>query len=139
MKNLGIILMVAVLAIVSCNSGNKTNGESSYKYVEKKAALNSELEKRIGSWAEEGKECYGVVVFNGQEFETTGKTVKAKIVRIKADSLKMKALETVNLTETTGCSKLGIKYGDTWWEVEGDLFQTQEEAEQFLSDKGWAE
>ncbi len=62
--------------------------------------------------------------------------MKAKVTTILSDSIKMKALEAVSLAEVKGCTKMGLAKGETWWETEGDLFKTREEALKWLGDRG---
>jgi hypothetical protein len=84
----------------------------------------------------EGITCYGVVVGIDKDGKPLyGKPVKAKVVNIKGNEVKMKALESVSLAEVKGCTKMGIKKNETWIEKEADLFQTEEEAINFLKQK----
>ena len=63
--------------------------------------------------------------------------MKTTIVRIASDSVKVKALEEVNLAKIKGCNKQGVSPGYTWWEKDGDLYQTREEADNYLKSKDW--
>lgn len=135
MKHLFSILTFSVFALfISCNSSNKSNPDEIYEYVEETAELNDFLKQKIGDWAEEGVICYGVVVLiDSDGTAKDGAPVKSRILRIKSDSIKMKSLEDINLSEFSGCDKIGISRGEKWWETEGDLFNSLEEAEAFLS------
>ncbi len=135
MKQLfSILFLLVTTLLISCNPSSSKKPDSAYNYKEENIVLNEKLQQRIGDWAEEGKVCYGLVVLvNPQGVYEDGAVVKARIQRIKSDSVKMKSLETINLAEVEGCSKMGISAGDTWWETEGDLFQTREDAEKYLS------
>lgn len=88
--------------------------------------------------AEKDVECYGIVVGYFADGSTLGKSVKCRVVAIKPDKIKMKTIESVSLLPGEGCDKMGLSYGDTWWEEEGDIFRTREEAEAYIRDKGWA-
>ncbi len=134
MKHLFSILIFSVCTLfISCNSSSKSNPDETYEYIEETVELNDFLKQRIGDWAEEGLICYGVVVLVDSDGTIKdGAPVKSKIVRIKSDSIKMKSLEDINLSEVSGCDKIGISRGENWWETEGDLFKTREEAEAFL-------
>jgi hypothetical protein len=135
------IFLVAILASFLTNCNNSPKPKQVVKEpatVEEEGKLNDVLQKRIGSWAKEGAACYGLVVLtNNKRIVQYGKSVKTVIVRIKSDSLKVKLLENVTLAPKKDCKQIGMNEGDTWWEREGDLFQTQEEAENFLKSKGW--
>jgi hypothetical protein len=139
MRKLNLVLFLsAIMVFSSCNMNKESGNEVMYEYDEEKTELSVELKNRIGSWAEEGKVCYGCVVsVDGSGIPILGKVVKAKILKIKGDSLKMKALESVSVAEgeQEGCSKMGLSKGETWWETDGDLFQTKDEAEAFLNKK----
>lgn len=134
-KGISIFILVLTIAISGCNSPGEEN--VTYEYNAADTELSAELRAKIGDWAQEGVDCYGVVVgLDANGISQNGVPVKAKIVRIKKDKIKMKALETINIGPEEGCSKMGITYGQTWWELEGDLFQTIEEAEVFLRELG---
>ncbi len=138
--NLPIALIFCAFLISSCsNSGEKSANLSAVKeqISAKETPLNPQLSEKIGNWLDKGVECYGIVVTTFQDGRTIGKSVKSKVMSIASDRIKMKALENVSLMESIGCDKMGLSYGDTWWEKDGDLFQTREEADQYLKDKGW--
>ncbi len=101
------------------------------------AKLNPDLEAKLGSWLKKDVECYGIVVGYFADGSTLGKSVKCRVVAIKPDKIKMKTIESVSLLQGEGCDKMGLAYGDTWWEEEGDIFRTREEAEAYIRDKGW--
>ena len=141
MKKAIIILSAWTILVSSCadNSGSgKVTASTTSSGQSSDAVLNSELQKKVGSWVEKGVECYGIVIVNFNDGRTIGKPVKCKVVTIKPDKIRMKTVESVNLMESEGCNKLGLAYGDTWWEEEGDIFRTREEAEAYLVQKGWA-
>jgi len=136
-KWISVIALLLVVAISGCNSEGGSKEESSYEYEEPSTELNAELKAKIGDWAKEGVECYGVLVaIDASGIPQYGMPIKAKIVRMKASKIKMKALESVNMGPKEGCSKMGMSYGESWWEVEGELFQTKEEAEAYLRKQG---
>jgi len=134
MKYLFLSTILAVIMMLSaCNSSNKSSPETTYEYVEEKYELNDMLKQKIGDWAEEGVVCYGLIVLKHEDGTLDyGVPVKSKILRIKSDSIKMKSLEKINLGDNSSCSQMGISYGQKWWESEGDIFKTKEEAEAFL-------
>ena len=135
MKHLISLIVIAFFILsISCNSGRKTDSDEIYNYVENTAELNDLLKERIGEWAEEGLICYGILVLIDTDGTIQeGAVIKAKILRIKSDSIKMKSLESINLREVVDCDKLGISKGETWWESEGDLFLEIGDAEEFLA------
>ncbi len=141
MRNTFTILALSAFIFIftSCNSNHQkiSNSKDTYQYVEKKAELTGILKQKVGSWAKEGEICYGVMVATNSKGKAEyGKPVKAKIINIESDRIKMKSLEDINLGEKKGCSKLSVSSGTTWWEKDGDLFKTKEEAISFLKKKG---
>jgi uncharacterized protein YwlG (UPF0340 family) len=128
-----IIISVAVIvAFQSCNSSNRSKEIEKYQYSESKVELNEMLNKKVGSWIKEGSECYGLVMMVDKDGNVQAiKELKALVLIIQNDKIKMKALEEVSLAPKAGCSKMGLSKGETWWEEEGDLFQTREEAVAF--------
>lgn len=118
------------LSFTGCNNAAQRSEEvASYTYEEEKVEMNNQLKAVIPAWVKEGTICYGLVVQIDQEKNPVkGKPVKAKVVQIGKDAVKMKALETVSLVEFEGCSKMGISKGETWDENEGDLYLNKEEA-----------
>ncbi|MCG6186766.1 hypothetical protein [Maribellus maritimus] len=138
MKNLiSILTLVSIVVFSACNSKNKSDEIANYAYEEKTAELNKELQNKVGDWIEKGSVCYGLVVaIDGSGTPKHGKPVKAKVVRISDDEIKMKALEKINIGPKEGCSEMGISRGETWMEKDGELFQTKDEAVTYLKDKG---
>ena len=134
-----IFLMSAILVLAACNRNRESGNEVMYEYEEEIGELSPELKEKIGTWAEVGSVCYGCVVSVDQYGNyMIGKPVKAKILRFKGDSVQMKALEAVSVAEgeIEGCTKMGLARGETWWETEGDLFNSREEAEKYLRELG---
>jgi hypothetical protein len=133
-------LASAIILMASC-SGNKkeqpANSTTTVKPGQTEVVFNEKLQAKIGSWVKQGTECYGIVIAELVDKKTIGKSVKCKIIALKPDMIKLKTLESINLMESRGCDKLGLSYGDTWWEEEGDLFKTREEADAYLKEKGW--
>lgn len=134
MKNVPtLIAFVAMILVVSC-SGNK-DPEVVYEYQEKTYELSDELQEKIGSWAEEGMSCYGILALVDKEgVIQEGSVIKARILRFNGDSVKMRSLESKQLREVEGCDQMGISRGETWWETEGDIYRTEEEAKARLDE-----
>lgn len=130
MKNHVLTLAFALpLFLFSCNSSKKPNEVASYSYEEEKIEMSAELKEKMPEWVEEGKICYGLVIqLTEDEKPAKGKPIKAKVVQIGKDAVKMKALETVNVAEVEGCTKMGISKGETWDESDGDFYLTREDA-----------
>lgn len=138
MRNLfSLFVLVLVSIVLGCNTKNKSAEVATYKYTEKQAETNSELKRKIGDWLENGIECYGLVVaVNTQNIEERGKPVKAKVLNIAGNEVKMEALENVNIAASEDCPMMGLSIGETWMEKEGELFKTKEEAVAYLKSKG---
>ena len=141
MRKIFTILVFSIFLIIftGCNSNRSKadNSKNTYTYVEKKVELTGVLKQKVGNWAKEGEVCYGVVVATNSKGKAEyGKPVKAKIIKIESDRIKMKSLEDIDLGEKKGCSKLSFSSGITWWEKDGDLFKTKGEAISFLKKKG---
>ncbi len=135
MRKFGIIsfIIIAAVAFQSCNTKNKSKEIANYQATETKLQLNEVLQKKVGSWIQEGMDCYGVIIASDADGNVRGmKAVKAKVLIIQNDKIKMKALEDVSVAPKEGCSKLGISKGETWWEEDGDLFQTREQALEYI-------
>lgn len=133
------LLIVLFLATSCTNTGRdqKVTASESPAAIKSDAKLNPDLEAKLGSWLKKDVECYGIIVGYFADGSTLGKSVKCRVVAIKPDKIKMKTIESVSLLPGEGCDKMGLAYGDTWWEEEGDIFRTREEAEKYISDKGW--
>jgi hypothetical protein len=138
MKQLASIILVAIFAgsILSCGSGNKSKQIKEYKYTEEKVAVTGVLQKKVGPWIKEGMTCYGIVILTDKSGNPRKiKEIEAKVVSIQPDKIKMKALEDLALASIEGCDKTGIKTGESWDELEGDLFQTRAEAIDFIDSR----
>jgi hypothetical protein len=139
MKKQAFTLMMALIIFLGgCHSRNRSEEIKNYAFQEENATLNETMHGKVGSWVEEGTVCYGLVVLVSTEGKILrGLPVKSKVVSITSDSLKMKAMENVSLAAVKGCKKMGLSKGEIWWETQGDLFKTKEEAEAYLKGKGW--
>ena len=132
-----LVILGTSLCIISCNSSKNSEEIASYTYQEKEIAMSDALLVKIPAWVEEGRICYGLVVQVTKENKSvSGKPVKAKVVQIDENSVKMKALETVILFEGTDRNLKGINKGQIWDEKEGDLFLTSDEAVEMLENMG---
>jgi len=139
-KQLTALLALGIICLAGCTNKNRSEEIKNYSYQEKSAVLNEKIKLKVGDWVQEGTVCYGLVTLVNIDREVLkGAPVKSKIMVFSADSIKMKALETVNLSPVKGCKKMGISRGETWWETEGELFKTKEEANVYLKGKGWLE
>ncbi len=133
-KFLFIIPFLSVL-IFACNSSNKRS-DVVYKYIEKVPELSEAMRAKIGDWAEEGLTCYGLMVLvNGNGEIQDGAVIEARIIQFNGDSIKMRSMESLSLKKVEGCDKKGISRGQIWWETDGEIFQTKEEAQDLLDSK----
>lgn len=134
-KYLSLIAFACLLVIFSCTRKPDDAGVI-YDYVEETEEMSDALKAKIGTWAEEGTECFGILALvdgNGEIQE--GSVIKAKLLRFVGDSVKMKSLVNLKLREVEGCDKMGISRGETWWETEHDIYQTEEEAAKILAER----
>lgn len=131
MKLRAILIPLIILSFFSCKNKSKSKEIADYKYSSE-IQLNETLQKRVGSWIKEGDICYGILAATDTDGEIVrARLIKAKVSVIRTDAIKMRALESVTIAPQNGCTKMGLEKGDTWWEKEGDLFQTKEEAFEF--------
>ena len=129
--------MILITSCVNRNEGGRVRASDTTQEIKAGGTLNEELQAKVGSWLKKDVECYGIVVGYFADGSTLGKSVKCRVVAIKSDKIKMKTIESVSLLPGEGCDKMGLAYGDTWWEEDGDIFRTREEAEAFIESKGW--
>lgn len=133
MKIKSLLISISLLALISCNTKHKSEEIASYSYSAN-VKLTKVLYDRVGTWIEEGLDCYGCIAMYDDDGNIIGaKPISAKTLVITEKAIKMKALETVSLAPKIGCTKLGLEKGDTWWENKGDLFQTKEEAVAYIN------
>jgi len=128
-----IFAVISIYIFQACTPKKKSKEIEQYKNTDTKVQLNEKLQQKVGSWIREGMDCYGIVIAADQDGSIRSiKEIKAEVVLLRNDKIKMKALEKVSLAPKAGCNKMNILKGDTWWEEEGDLFRTQEEARKFI-------
>ena len=131
-----IIILIIIVSFLGCGNKKKSSEVAGYTYTEKSAPDAPSALKIAGDWVKEDAECYGLLVAVDKEGrQIHGKPIKAKVVKISVNEIKMKALESVSLAEVKGCTKMGLSKGDTWEEKEGDLFPTKDDAIAFLKEK----
>jgi hypothetical protein len=133
--------LLLFLAVGCSNNGSdkdkQSNALDEAYILSEDESLNDKLDAKVGDWVEKGKECYGIVIAPMGDGKVLAGSVKAKVMIVKPDRFKMKALEKVSLMDEVGCNQLSIKYGETWWEEEGDLFLSRQEAVDKINEKGW--
>jgi hypothetical protein len=126
----GILLL---LNLANCNQSDKTKILEQYKYEENTGNSNRLVDKKMDAWLKEGITCYGIVmIFSNDGRPVRAKEVKAKVLSIQPDRIKMEALENVFLNQVKGCTKYSIVEGEVWDEIEVELFQTKEEAIRYI-------
>ncbi|HNU77907.1 MAG: hypothetical protein WBK43_02285 [Prolixibacteraceae bacterium] len=131
-----LLLLCVLFLAASCGKKKRSEEIKNYAYQEESVELNPQLKAKL-DWIKEGTVCYGLVVGIQKDGTfTRGLPVKSKVLAFTKDSIKMKALEAVSIGEVEGCARMGLKRGETWWESEGDLFRTKEEAEEWLAERG---
>lgn len=127
------VIFIGVVVLSACRSNNREKEIAGYHYEAVDTGLNGQLKTKVGTWIEEGAVCYGILVLpNENGLPKKMKEMKARVVLLAHDQIKMKSMEDIVLAPVEGCSKMGIRKGETWWEKEGELFQTREEAIAFI-------
>ena len=118
------------LFLLSCDNSKKSNEVATYTYEEEQVEMNQELKAAIPDWVEVGKVCYGLVVQVDSETKEPlrGQPVRAKVVQIGENAVKMKSLETIMIAQTARCNRQLIDKGEVWDEMEGDLYLTRQDA-----------
>ena len=127
------IALALLTSISSCTNRDRSKTLEQYSYKAGDVVLNEKLQGKVGEWIKEGMTCYGIVILNDENgIPQKLKEVKAKVITIQSDKIKMKSLEDIALAPVEGCSKIGIKKGETWWETDGELYQSKEAAINFI-------
>ena len=133
---LNIAAILLLLNMCGCEQRDKSKILAKYKYDESISAANEIIQKKLGSWVKEGILCYGIVVVHDESNKPIRvKEVRAKVMSIEPDKITMRALENVMMSQVKGCNKYSIREGEDWNELEGDLFQTKEDAIKFIDTK----
>lgn len=147
-KSIKILSLVMFsISLIGCGTGKKGSSEAKnnnfYDQVlndpttlskeSDKAEPNGKLKEKVGSWVKEGLVCYGLVVATNKDGrEVYARPVKARIIKIEDDRIKMETLEDINLGEKGGCSKMNFTSGSTWWETAGEIFKDRQDAIEYL-------
>lgn len=138
MKQLILIIagVLLLLNISGCVQSDKSKILAQYKYDESKIITNEVIPHKLDSWVKEGVTCYGIVIVNDESgLPIRIKEVNAKVISIQSDKIRMRSLEDIVAGPIKGCTKFSIRNGEDWDEIEGDLFQTKEEAIKFIDTK----
>ena len=135
-----LILIIAViflmLNISGCSQGDKSKILEKYKYDESIGVPTELVRNKIGVWVKEGVICYGIVVVHDESGKPVRvREVRAKVISIEPNKIRMRSLENITMAQVKGCNKYSITVGEDWDELEGDLFQTKEEAIKFIDAK----
>lgn len=138
MKSLAFIVVffLATLDFAGCGQRDKSKIIEQYKYDGDVNVLEVRYKKEIGDWLKEGVSCYGIVmVRDGNKVPVRLKEVYAKVISIHSESIKMEILEDVYMNRAIECNKITLKKGESWTELDGELFKTREEAIKFIDTK----
>lgn len=135
-----LILLIATflqfILMVGCDQSNKSKILENYKYNESISAPNEIVLKKPGPWVKEGVLCYGIIVVHDENNNPLRvKEVHAKVINIEPDKIRMRSLENIMMAQVKSCDKFGIREGEDWDEVDGDIFQTKEEAIKLIDTK----
>ena len=158
MKNSLAVVVILALIGVSCSSSSEKKAVDKVKTEVKKEKVvkktikkdepetshlsksvskeDSEILKKVGDWADLNVEGYGVAVAEVKG-KKIGKPIKCKIIKIKKNRFKLKALEKVKLVNVKSCNQMAIRKGQTWWEKEADFWKSKEEALKVLKKRGY--
>ncbi len=134
---LGVSLMLSFQMLLLSNEGEGIRCMDEGPIVtEAKPDLADD--KDFPDWVQRGEYCYGIAVFALPDGSTVGRSLRARIVVVAEEQIRLRAMESVTLGQVEGCSAMAVGYGDTWWEKDPtEVFQTREEADAFLAEKGW--
>ncbi|HYQ58918.1 MAG TPA: hypothetical protein VEP89_16365 [Draconibacterium sp.] len=130
MKILSSILVLLIsICFFSCNSSKRTEEVASYAYVEQPKVMSDELKANLPDWVQDGKVCYGLIIqINTEKVPVSARPIKAKVVQVNENAIKMKALESIKMKKKKSCSGFMVSKGETWDETAGQLYLTREEA-----------
>lgn len=131
-----IVFFLAALNFAGCGQRDKSKIIEKYKYVGDLSVIDVRYKKEIGDWLKEGVSCYGIVMVRDEnKVPVRLKEVHAKIISIHSESIKMEILEDVYMNRAIECNKITLKKGESWDELDGELFKTREEAIKFIDTK----
>jgi hypothetical protein len=133
---LNFVAFVLLANLLGCGQADKTKILEQYKYEEAGIVSDEINQKQAKAWVKEGITCYGiVVVFDNNKIPIRVKEVRAKVIGIQSDKVRMRSLENIKMAPVKGCNKFSISAGEDWDEVDDELFQTKEEAVGFITSK----
>lgn len=130
------VFFLVALSFAGCGQRDKSKIIEQYKYEEDSSSLNVKYKRKIGDWLKEGINCYGIVMVRDEnKVPVRLKEIYAKVISIHSESIKMEILEDVYMNRTIECNKITLKKGESWDELDGELFKTREEAIRFIDTK----
>jgi len=131
--NLIIACIVLLLSMFACGHSDKSKILEQYKFDEDATVIGVLNKKKLNSWLKEGMTCYGILMVRDENGHPKRiKEIQAKVIRINTESIKMEALEDIMINPIASCNKVSLKKGESWDEIEGELFKTKQEAIQYI-------
>jgi len=128
-----IVAILLLFSMIACGQRDKSKIIEQYKYDEDTNVLTVLYRNKPGSWLKEGMTCYGIIMVRDENgVPKRIKEVSAKVISMHSESIKMESLEDVIINRIVGCSKVSIKKGEYWDELDGELFKTREEVIQYI-------
>lgn len=135
MKQTCLIFLIIHLSLGGCANKRK-DSELAHYTSSHDMSYRGKTEHGIGKWVKEGGECYGIVtVVNNNGAVVAGSPIKVKTIIILPNEIKLKALESIDFGKHSECDQMKVDQGDTWWEDDGELFQTKQEVFTYLEQK----
>lgn len=122
------------LQFVGCGQTDKSKILAQYAYQDSLVVSDAiPTVSGPGDWLKKGIVCYGIaMVSNSQLKPIKVKEVRAKVVDLVPNGVKMASLETLFVSKEKPCSQYLIIEGEEWTEREGELFKTKEEAIKYM-------
>lgn len=138
-----VFFLSSIFLFASCGDKNvskKTVNDLQF-YIDRNAGRKkNKNQDKFPDWVKVGAEGYGIAIIVSNvpgEDVNVGVPIKCRIVDEKKDGFKCLTLEDVPFYGRVGCDKLGIHKGEMWWETEGELYKTKEEAIDTLKQRDW--
>lgn len=131
-----VIGSIVFFQFLGCGRTDKSKVVAQYAYQDSLVAQDSGKARALGDWVKKGVVCYGIAIVNDKQGKPMkAKEIKAEVIEREPDGVKMRSLETFFQSDAKSCYEYLIMEGEEWYEKEGELFMTKDEAVRYIDRK----
>lgn len=136
---LKFVLGLFFILLLGCSSQDQspTIIDETLFFLNENQQLKDEIKVKFPTWIKNDLECYSFVKIKNDKGNLSAYPIHCKILAVLRGGVKCRILETTSYFAEIKCKKYDVKSGFVWYEKEGELFKTKQEAIEAIQKKGY--